>query len=70
MSAGVLSSQEVRSSAQGAPYSVWRLSDLRGGEALVMLFGKAHADHYREVGAARRGWGAAWSRLAAACCMQ
>jgi hypothetical protein len=36
--------------AQGEPYSFWRLSDLKGTDVALLLFGKAHKELYREVG--------------------
>jgi hypothetical protein len=48
---GVLVRKEVRRTQGGAgqPYSAWRLADLQGAEATLLLFGDAHERHAGRV---------------------
>lgn len=51
MTLGVLVSKSIQDSkgGSGGTYSRWRLSNLKGEEVVLMLFGGAHTSHYAMV---------------------
>jgi len=46
---GVLVQKEIAATANGQSFSRWLLSDLKGGELRVVLFGEAHSSHKSTV---------------------